>query len=188
MLRRFILIGVVLPFLSLSAALAAQTTSSLDNPVPIGTAAAVGEYTVRVVEYVPDATDDLVSRNEENTPPEDGYVYALIHFEVRYDGEEVGKASSLQWQFVGSRRSAIPETSCTGNDRTFAEGTLDNQARESDIFPGGSVEFEQCVYLPSEEAGVVTLYVQTAEGERVFFQLNEGMTPATPDATPASGA
>jgi hypothetical protein len=188
MARRTLLVGMLFLSLTFTAVFAAQTpTTSIDDPVPMGTAAPVGDYTVRVVEYDADATDELVAQNENNVPPEDGYVYALITFEVGYEGAEIGQASTLSWQFVGARRSALTDTSCTGGDRTLAAGTLDNAGRDADIFPGGSVEFEQCVYLSADDAQNVTMYVVTPEDERVFFELAEDADAEAAEATPDVG-
>lgn len=184
MLRRLILAAFLMPLAAVSSAALAQTESSIDNPIPMGTAATVGDYTVTVTEYTPDASGEIVARHEDNVPPEEGYVYALISFEVTYEGEDVGKASSLQWQFVGSQRSSLTDTSCTSPERTLASGTIDNAAQNADIFPGGSVQYEQCVYLAAEDAENVIMYVQTAEGERVFFELAATMSDATPAASP----
>lgn len=187
MLRRITLAALLLPFVLVPLAIAAQTESSIDNPLPMGTTGTIGDYTVTVTGYIPDASAEIVARQEGNTPPEDGYVYALITLEVGYNGSDVGKASSLQLQYVGSRRSALTDVSCTSADRTLANGTIDSAARDADIFSGGSVEFEQCVYLPAAEAEKVILYVLGEGNERVFFQLVATGPGATPAASPEAG-
>jgi hypothetical protein len=40
--------------------------TSLDNPIPIGDAAHVGEWTVRIVGYTPNATEAVQSENQFN--------------------------------------------------------------------------------------------------------------------------
>ncbi len=183
MVRRALIVAMAL-LVGSFAMVMAQSDSSIDNPIPMGTAATVGDYTVTVVAFDADASDALVSMNEENVPPGEGHVYALITFEVAYDGADVGKASSLNWQFVGAQRASITDTACSSGDRTLANGSIDDASRGADIFPGGSVTYDQCVYLTTEDAQNVVMYIQDSEGNRIFFELKEGA--ATPEATPSS--
>jgi hypothetical protein len=185
MLRRALMVAMAL-LLSTFAAVMAQTESSIDNPIPVGTAAKVGDYTIKVVAFDADASEALVSKNEENVPPAEGHVYALISLDVTYDGTDVGKASSINWQFVGTERSSLTDTACASGDRTLAAGTVDDAGRNADIFPGGSVQYDQCVYLTTDDAQNVVMYTQDSEGNRVFFALKEGESQGTPDATPSS--
>jgi hypothetical protein len=168
---------------ALSSTLTAESEYSIDHPVPMGTAAPVGDYTVRVVAYIPDASDEITARHDDNSPPEAGFVYALITLQVTYEGDAVGQASSLFWQFSGSSRSAFFETFCTGPGRNVVSDSIDSAASEVDIFPGGWVEFDQCVYLPVEEAEAITMAVLTPTSEWVYFRVEGEMREATPAAS-----
>jgi hypothetical protein len=179
MLRSAILASIVL-LGAWSSTRIAESEYSIDHPVPMGTAAPVGDYTVRVVRYLPDASEGITGRHPDNTPPEEGFVYALLTVQVTYEGEAVGQASSLHWQFSGSSRSAFFDTFCTGSGRNVVAGTIDDAARGVDIFPGGWVEFDQCVYLPMEEAESITLAVLTPSSTWVYFRVEEGTYEATP--------
>src|SRR3712207_7673073 len=56
--------------------------SSFANPVPLGEEAEVGGgWTLRVVDVVPDATDQVLAANPFNEPPAEGRQFFLVRSE-----------------------------------------------------------------------------------------------------------
>jgi len=60
--------------------------TSLDNPIPVGDAARVGEWTVRVVGYTPNATEAVQRENQFNEKPKAGEQYVLVTLRTTFEG------------------------------------------------------------------------------------------------------
>jgi hypothetical protein len=63
-----------------------EVGTSLDNPIPVGDAAQVGEWTVRVVGYTPNATEAVQRANQFNEKPGAGEQYVLVTLKTTFEG------------------------------------------------------------------------------------------------------
>ena len=61
--------------------------ASLDNPIPVGDAAHVGDWKVQVVGYTPNANDAVHRANQFNDKPKSGQQYVLVTLRTTYEGQ-----------------------------------------------------------------------------------------------------
>ena len=142
--------------------------ASLDNPVPVGEGASVGEWTVKVVGYTPNATEAVHRENSFNEKAGPGEQYVLVTLRTTYEG--TGSAdpwSDQAWSVVST------------------DGTLTEEAGE--VWPN---DLAQVGRVPSGVSGVgnvgflvrssdvpgLTLYIEADtpdfETEGAFFALS----------------
>jgi hypothetical protein len=142
-----------------------------DNPIPLGESAEVGDYTVTVLEAVPNATDLVMTENQFNEPPAAGKQFYLVGVEVTYNGTETGQpAFELNLQAVGDQAVAY-----TAFEASCGVVPLD-QFQASELFPGGTVQFNTCWAIDSSDEDSLVMFVEAAfdfDAEPVFFALRE---------------
>lgn len=140
---------------------------TLENPVPFGTAAAIGEgWNFSVSTYVPDATKDVVAEDEFNEPPPDGYQYALATVAATYNGTD--PTASMFDVDVGVIAPSDFETdmfSCP----VVVPKELDTSA---EVSPGDTVTGNVCFELPTADATTVVIYATAGfTNDDIFFAL-----------------
>jgi hypothetical protein len=157
--------------------------TSRQAPIGLGRQGTVGDYEISVVDYTVNATDIVLAENEFNEPPDEGYQFAIAQVSVTYTGNSSGDPSfDLNFQSVGD--SAVGYT-------TFEPGCgvyPDDQYSAGELFSGGTVEFNVCWMINSEDEDSLVMYVESLidfDSEPVWFSLGNPITPAVPSATPA---
>jgi len=138
-----------------------------DNPVPMETAADVGDWTVTVVDAVPDATDLILRENQFNDPPLAGSQFYLITLRATYTGTEPATFFwSLTWSAVGEAAVSYSE----GEHRC---GSLPNDVADvPEVFEGGEIEGNICFAVRAEDVDSLVLYLSPlGAGDNVFFAL-----------------
>jgi len=142
-----------------------------DNPTPLGESAVIGDYTVRVVDVVPDATDLVLAENQFNDPPAAGTQFFLVGLEVTYTGSETGQPGfDLTAQAVGDRAVAYSpfDASC---------GVVpDDQFAASELFPGGTTQFNVCWAVETSDEASLLMFVEPLfafDVDPVFFALRD---------------
>ncbi len=172
---------------SLSASLlpmAAQENagSSAANPVPLGTAAKVGDYDITVVNVMPDAADYILAYNEYNSEPEPGTQFFIARIQVTYTG--ITSGSPANDLLFGASTGAEDDEGYT--DWGYSCGDIPDSAgsRANELFPGGTIEYNVCWSVDEADAG--SLVMQISPGYRygnsnvVWFSLGNA-TMATPE-------
>lgn len=157
---------------------------TLDDPLPVGAVADIGDWRLRVTGVTPEATDEVLAENQFNDPPAEGRQFFMVHLEATYVGEE----SSNFWvdvsmKVVGPSNVAYEsfEDSC---------GVIPDPIDDSgETFPGGSIVGNACWSVSAEDAGGLVLIVEPTfsfDDVRAFLSLDPAAEPV--DASTAEGA
>ena len=153
------------------AGASSDAAGTRDDPIPLGVSADVGDYTVTVLEVVPNATDMVMTENQFNDPPAAGKQFYLVGVEVPYTGTETGQpAFELNLQAVGDQAVAY-----TAYEATCGVVPLD-QFQANELFPGGTVQFNTCWAIDSVDEDSLVMFAESAfdfDAEPVFFALRE---------------
>lgn len=167
------------------------TGESRTSPLGIGRIGRVGDYEVSVTSVTPNANDLIAAENQFNEPPAEGNQFFLAQVAVTYVGSETGTPwVDLNFQAVGESNSSYT----TYNDPC---GVIPNPGYDvSELFEGGSAEFNVCWQIDSDDADSLVMYVKPAfsfDAEPVWFSLGNPIEEtvaseegsAEPDATEA---
>ena len=142
-----------------------------DDPVPVGETAAVGDYLLSVVSVTPLADDLIAAENQFNDLPGRGNQFFIARIAVTYVGNETGNPGfDLNVQAVGDRNVGYTtfEDSCGV--------TPDDEFSAGELFPDGTVEYNVCWRIDSDDADSLLLYVEelfSFDDERVWFALDD---------------
>ena len=131
------------------------TSSTRDNPVPLGQTARVGDFEVTVISATPYANDIIGSRAVYVEPLTPGHQYFVVTVSVTYVGAAVGNPSfELDYQAVGASNSSYSAltSSCGFLTNDFLNAT--------EQFPGGTAEFDVCWQVESSDAASLAMYVE----------------------------
>ncbi|MDQ3512266.1 MAG: hypothetical protein M3462_01165 [Chloroflexota bacterium] len=139
------------------------------DPVALGDPAVVGEWTISVVGYRPDATGLVLA--EGNPPPGDGQRYVLIKLDATYDGE--GEASF----FFSSSWGVGDDTTILYDE--FSDGcpfVPDGFSGRDDTRAGDSIEGNICFLIDTDDVEGLVLYIRpftSSDDDVVAFALTE---------------
>lgn len=143
---------------------------SREDAIGVGRVGQVGDYDVTVISVTPDAADIVSEENQFNEPPTEGRQFFLARIAVTYNGSESGMpASELNFQAVGDSNVGYA---------TFTDtcGVIPDESFEvSDLFEGGSAEFNVCWSVDSDDADSLVMYVEAFldfDGDPVWFSLD----------------
>ena len=145
---------------------AAKADGTREDPVPLGTAAKVGDWEITVTACELDATETVMDANEFNDAPADGHQYALVTVKATYTGDESGTFwVDMSGKFLGSG----------GN--TFDSGMAvagDDIIDSSEAFPGASVSGDLVFDVETTQAtgGLLMLEPSFSFDDPVFFALD----------------
>jgi hypothetical protein len=127
---------------------------SREAPLPLGTAAQVGDYEVAVVAFVGDATDEVHGANLFNDAPDEDEVYSLVRLRVTYRGDRQGfPAMDLSVGYVGHDSRIYVDHDC-GAVRP------DSMTDQPEIVAGGSAEGNFCLRMPAAVVGTGAIFVE----------------------------
>ena len=143
-----------------------------DSPLGVGRTGIVGNYEVTVLSVTPDATDLVEQENEFNDPPGPGEQFFIARVSVTYTGSDTGNPSSdLNFQSVGDSSASYDQ---------FANycGVIPDAPflTVTELFEGGSVEFNVCWAIDSEDEDSLVMYVEDFldfDGEPTWFSLED---------------
>lgn len=163
--------------------------SSRETPYAPGVTGEVGDYTLRVVDVIPDATEMVLEESSLNSPPAAGDTLFMVRVDATYTGRDTGTPGrDLRLNVVGDLNRGYSEwqASC---------GLLipDGAGFAPELFENGSTEFNACWSIPDEEdTSSLVMYVEASGAdERVWFALpHEGAAPeqnAQPTPEPETG-
>lgn len=123
------------------------------RPLALGDATQVGDWTVTVTSYQADAQSNARAVDWINNQPGQGFVYAIVGFEVTYDGGGQNQSPAGNLDFAINEIAYLdPDTHCSlpSDDG----GWIDS------LNTGQSSSYELCLYVPLETAtaGVIGVY------------------------------
>jgi hypothetical protein len=137
--------------------------------VPIGQAAPVGIWEVRVLAVTPDGTDAVLSENQFNEPPGEGEQFFIANLEATYIGEE----SSTFWLDMSLK--AVGQSNVAYEAFVAGCGVIPEDVNDSgETFPGGTVSGNVCWKITSDDATSLVMIAEESFGleeTREFFAL-----------------
>lgn len=144
---------------------APETSSSRDNPVPLGQTADVGGgWSLTINDVNPDADADIAAGTEFNEPPADGNTYVVANITATYNGEG-SDTSGIFVEAVGQSDVAI-DPGAEGN-------AVPNEPYDifNEVFSGGSVTGNVVFEVPTSDIDSLVLIGQalTSFDDRAFF-------------------
>jgi hypothetical protein len=158
--------------------------ASRDRPIPLGETGQLDDYDLTVISVTPDADEVVAAENQFNEAPAEGNQFFIARVEVTYTGSETGNPGfDLNLQAVGASNTGYTtfEDSC---------GTIpDGGYGVGELFEGGTVEYNACWQVASEDAESLVMYVEplfSFDAEPVWFALSDA--PAGEPATPAAAS
>jgi hypothetical protein len=142
--------------------------STRENPVPVGTPAQVQEYELTVLEVKLDAPDELLSEEQVGQ----GLSPLLFRTRITYIGPGSGFGTDMTYSVVGATNVEYG----TGIDTCL--GDVPDPMQSRDLFPGGTLEGNTCIAVPSSliEQGGLVMYarVPLESGNTVYYSLGDG--------------
>jgi hypothetical protein len=151
--------------------------SDRTDPVLLGDTATIGDWEVRVINIIPDATDEVMAANQFNDPPEEGHQFFLADVEVTYTGEEYDRFDGrFSLRAVG--HEAVAYTTYYNTC-----GVIPDELGDPDVYTGGTISGNVCWQIRSSDAESLVMYYETwwSDSERVFLALYEGDAIPIPD-------
>jgi hypothetical protein len=141
-----------------------------DNPIPLGQAAEVGDWTISVVNVVPNGIDAVMAENQFNDPPQEGHQFFLVTVSATYNGSESATViGGLSFEAVGA-------SSVSYNTYDPSCGVIPNElASGNEVFEGGAVEGNVCFQVTAEDASSLVMYVEPSfsSEDRVWFAVRQ---------------
>lgn len=144
--------------------------SSRKTPLPMGEVGTVGDYEVSVLDVKPDA-DEIVTADGFSEPPTPGNQYFMVRVAVTYVGSTAGNpAYELDPQAVGAL-----STSYTLFNNMCGFGSFEDALfLATELFEGGSGEYNVCWQIDSEDAESLVMYIESNadfNADPVWFSL-----------------
>lgn len=142
-----------------------------DNPLPVGTRIAMGDWTLAVTGVTLDAAEQVAAENQFNDPPADGRQFVMFSVEATYEGQDSGTAwLDFSWAVVGAGGNTF------GTSMDDYCGVIpDSLDDTSETFPGGSVSGNVCVSVEAAQVDGATIRLEEAfslNDTRVFYALD----------------
>ena len=151
---------------------ASGPVGSFTNPVPLGDSADVGGgWSLRVINVIPDATEQVMAENQFNEPPAEGRQFFLITVSLT-NGSDTPASPLTVVGFSAVGVSAVAyqpfEDSC---------GVIPNELSIAEVFPGGTTEGNICFSVRSDDVDSLILYTDSYitfdRDDRVYFSLRK---------------
>ncbi|MGC4108253.1 MAG: VWA domain-containing protein [Thermomicrobiales bacterium] len=175
-----------------STSAAGDTKSSRTQPIPVGGAGQVGNYSITVLDVTRDATEQVMATNPYNelTSPDNQMFLARVR--IKYIGSGSGTPlSDLQFNSVGTL--GVSYTLWGNQCGVYDESVL----MVSELFADGEVEANVCWQIDSTDAESLLMYVETnsypaetswfslgGSDERVGSNVTAGSTASSRQETP----
>lgn len=148
------------------------TESSRNEPIPFGGTGQVGSFQITVDAVEPLADELVEAENEFNEPPAAGNQVFMITVTVTNVGSEATAPwLDLNFQAVGD--AGVGYTEFDNSCGVIPSGGMN----VGDVFPGGTVTFNVCWQIASDDADSLVMYVDPLfsfdDSERAWFSLRE---------------
>jgi hypothetical protein len=115
------------------------------NPLNIGSSKTLGDWTVTVVSFEPNANSEVEAAQLADVVPGPGATFALIELRATYNGAGLGNASDLDVQIVGSDRQTYSSSpALTAPNPADSVGGVAN---------GAPADFNVALQMPAAATG-----------------------------------
>jgi hypothetical protein len=139
-----------------------------DNPYALGTAAEIGDWTVTVVGFSPDATAEVAAGNEFNEPAPPGTVYVALDMTATFNGGEEASAFGFEVQAA----LVLPNGTVLGAAESPFVSLPDGWDSSAEVFEGGEISGKQVWAVPVDQVSEAIARVQTGIGlDEAWFAL-----------------
>ncbi len=132
----------------------------------------MGDYEITVLSVNPNADDLVAAENEFNDPPVAGDQFFIAQIAVTYTGSETGNPGvDLNYQSVGD--SGTSYTTYTNSCGVVPDDPI---FTVTDLFEGGTAEFNVCWAIDSSDADSLEMYVEplfALNSDPVWFSLDD---------------
>jgi hypothetical protein len=134
---------------------------------PFGTEVTLaGDWKVRVVSTIPDATALVMAENQFNDPPAPGKQFFIVRVRATYVGTG---ADSFDGTF---RLRAVGPSAVSYNAFDDTCGVIPEEISDSDVFPGGTIEGNVCWQVQPPDAASLVVYDDPLVSDtKVFLAL-----------------
>lgn len=160
---------------------------SRESPLAIGRTGNIGDYDLTVVAVERDATDTVMATNQFNEPPGPDEQFFMVRVSATYTGDETGLPFlDLDFKAVGANNTSYSHLI------NYCGVIPDDPTLISEIFPGGTVEFNICWTIKSADADTLVMYVGplfSGDSEPLWYAVGNPIlnaTTATPEPEPTS--
>lgn len=146
-----------------SEGIAAPQAGTVDDPYPIGSTIVSDDWEVTVNAVDLDATDEVLSADDENVEPATGEVYLMANITATYVGEDqAGALPPLKVQYLDDQGvEFLPQD-------TFVV-TPDPFEITAALTPGASLTGNVVVSVPADTMKSAVLQVSATEKGKIFF-------------------
>jgi hypothetical protein len=146
---------------------ASAAAGTREDPIPIGTAADIGDgWLIKVLEVYPNANEIVAEENQFNSPPEGGQQFFLARIELTYTGPDSSEFAA------GYRLRAVGPTSVVYSIHGNSAGVIPNKLDKAEAFTGGTVAGNIGWAIDSSDADRLVMYDDHAsKGDRIFMAL-----------------
>lgn len=127
---------------------------SRESPLGIGRTATIGDYDLTVISVEQNANATIQAENQFNEIPEEGQQYFMVRVSTTYVGDETGLPFiDLDFSAVGANNTSYSHL------LNYCGVIPDDPSMISEIFSGGTVEFNICWKIQSTDADSLVMYV-----------------------------
>lgn len=146
------------------------TGEARNSPLGIGRIGTVGDYEVSVLSVTPNA-DEIVTADGFSEPPTAGNQYFMARVAVTYVGSTAGTPTyELNPQAVGGLSTSYTQFNNMCGSASFEDSFF----LGTELFEGGSAEYNLCWQIDSEDADSLVMYIESNTDfnvEPVWFSL-----------------
>jgi hypothetical protein len=145
---------------------------SFTNPVPYGeTATLPGDWTLKVIDVITNATDQVMAENQFNDPPAEGRQFFIVRVSATNNSNQPASIRSIA-SFSAVGKSAVAYE--TYEDRC---GVIPDELSDAEVFPGGTIEGNICWSVKKEDVKTLVMFVDSYvtfdQKDRVYFSLRK---------------
>lgn len=138
--------------------------------VPIGEAVQIGDWSIKVVSVIPDASAEIVAGNQFNDPPVEGNQFFMAAIEATYTGTE----TSTFWIDTSLKAVGITSVAYEGGFGASC-GVISNELTDAgETFPGGTISGNVCWSIKTSDASSLAMLAEESfsiEDSRGAFSL-----------------
>ncbi len=147
----------------------APDVGTRENPIPRGSSAKLyGNWEVRVVNVIPNATSQVLAENRFNDPPAPGKQFFIATLEATYRGPG---SSHFDGRY---RLRALGPSGVSYSTFEDSCGVIPDRLPDPEVFTGGTIRGNVCWQVTASDAGALLMYDDPFTFDpvlRIYFRL-----------------